>query len=101
MSCHTLEIDSNLKIKHIFLNLLVLYTEIFSLKAYNSVKTQQMTEIFLDVICGTRCYRIMQKARGQKSHATVPLKRQCHDIFDFKSFHLKPSPGPIKRYDII
>ena len=31
---------------NIFLNLHVLYTEIFTLKAYNSAKKQQMTEIF-------------------------------------------------------
>jgi len=50
MPLHTLVIDflkkKNSKIKHFLWNLHVLYTEIFTLKAYNSAKKQQMTEIF-------------------------------------------------------
>ena len=50
MPLHTLVIDflkkNNSKIKHFFWNLHVLYMEIFTLKAYNSVKKQQMTEMF-------------------------------------------------------
>ena len=48
MPLHTLVIDfleKNSKIEIFLLNLHVLYTEIFTLKAYNSVKKQQMTEI--------------------------------------------------------
>jgi len=49
MPLHTLIIDFQnflLKIKHFFLNLRVLYMEIFTLKAHNSAKKQPMTEIF-------------------------------------------------------
>ena len=50
MPLHTLIIDFQnfflLKIKHFFLNLRVLYMEIFTLKAYKSAKKQKMTEIF-------------------------------------------------------
>ena len=49
MPLHTLVIDflkKKSKIEHFFFNLHVLITEIFTLKAYNSAKKQQMTEIF-------------------------------------------------------
>jgi len=50
MPLHTLVIDflkkKKLKVKHFLWNLHVLYKEIFTLKAYNSAKKQQMTEIF-------------------------------------------------------
>ena len=49
MPLHTLVIDflrkKNTKIKHFLWNLHVLYTEIFTLKAYNSAKKQQLTNI--------------------------------------------------------
>ena len=58
MPLHTLVIDflkkKKLKIKHFILNLHVLYTEIFTLKAYDSAKKQQMTKIFKGVNQGTR-----------------------------------------------
>jgi len=49
MPLHTLVIDflkKKIRKSNIFLNLRVLYMEIFTLKAYNSEKKQQMTEIF-------------------------------------------------------
>ena len=53
MPLHTLVIDFlnffSLKNQKNFFNLRVLYMDIFTLKAYNSTKEQQMTEIFQDV----------------------------------------------------
>ena len=49
MSLHTLVIDFVKffsRKSNIFWNLRVLYTDIFTLKAYNSAEKQQMTEIF-------------------------------------------------------
>jgi len=43
---HWFSVKKKSKIKHFLWNLHVLYTEIFTLKAYNSAKKQQMTEIF-------------------------------------------------------
>ena len=43
---HWFSEEKNSKIKHFLWNLHVLYTESFTLKAYNSAKKQQMTEIF-------------------------------------------------------
>ena len=64
MPLHTLVIEflsKKFQKMNIFFNLHVLYTEIFTLKAYNSAKKQQMTEIFYDVNQGTRYYRFMEK----------------------------------------
>ena len=49
MPLHTLFIDfleKKIENQTFLFNLRVLYTEIFTLKAYNSVKKQQMAEIF-------------------------------------------------------
>ena len=81
MSLHTLVIDflkENNRKLNIFFYFHVLYTEIFTLKAYYSAKKQQMTEIFQDVNQGTRYYRFMKKTRAWKSHPFNIVQRIAH-----------------------
>ena len=44
----------------------------------------------------------MKKTRGRKSHATIPLKGQCHEIFDLRFFHqtilLDPLSGSLEGF---
>ena len=64
MPLHTLVIDflqEKFEIRTFFFNLRVLYMGIITLKAYNSAKKKQLTEIFLDVNHGTKYYRFMKK----------------------------------------
>ena len=64
MPLHSLVIDflkKKIENQTFFFNLRVLYMEIYTLKAYNSAKKKQMTEIFSDVNQGTRYYRFMKK----------------------------------------
>jgi len=58
---HWFSEKKNSQIKNLLLNLHVLSPEIFTLKAYNSAKKLQMTEIYEDVNQGTRFYRFMKK----------------------------------------
>jgi hypothetical protein len=40
-------------------------------------------------------YRLTKKkTEGRKSHDTVPLKGQCHEIFDLRFFHQTIPLGP-------
>ena len=61
MPLHTVVKKKIRKSNIFFNNLHVLYTEIFTLKAYKSAEKQQMSEIFKDVNQGTRYYRFMKK----------------------------------------
>ena len=45
-TCHWFPEENKFQNQTFFLNLHVLYKEIFTLKAYNSAKKQQMTELF-------------------------------------------------------
>jgi len=76
MQLHILVIDFLKKIENLFfLNLHVLYTEIFTLKAYNSAKKQQMR------IKGPGMYYRLMENQSWKYYATVPLKGQGHEIW--------------------
>jgi len=46
------------------------------------VKSQQMRKIFYGVNQGTMYYRFMKIIRDQKSHATVPLKKEKREKTD-------------------
>ena len=50
------------------------------------VKTKIFSKISQDIAVGPRYCRFMQKSRVQKSHATVPLKGQSHEIFCTRFF---------------
>jgi len=54
-----------------FKNFHVLFTQMFFLKANNSVKSQQMMKIFKGVNQGTGYYQFI-KNRVRKSHDNVP-----------------------------
>ena len=61
---------------YIFFYIHVLYTETFTLEAYNSAKKQQMTELFKDLNQETRYCGFMKKQR---------LKSSCY--YPFKAYH--------------
>ena len=54
-------------------------------------KTKIFTKIFYDITLGARYYWFMQKTRQQKSHATVPLRRQVswEDVKETRNTYIK------------
>jgi len=58
-----------------FLDFRVSLPEVGNIFANISAKTKYFSKIFWGIAQGPRYYRFMQKARHQKSHATVPLNR--------------------------
>ena len=69
-------------LKTIFATFGYRYLEVGNIFANISAKMKYFSKIFWGIAQGPKYYRFMQKTRHQKSHATVPLKGQSHEILD-------------------